>query len=416
MANKKVILSNGDGRITFTDPATISIDDTTDNLNIKHLSSSADIQINSLPSGVQLLSASAGGVIGTVPVSTTVGGALLWNGTQWSGSSTLLQQYSGSAGGDLSGTYPSPQVVSVANIDSGVLPVEHGGTSLSIAEGNRSSKVVLKVSGSVNPVISGITGSSSNSGSVLTNVEGSWKFMPPAYAPDVRFYTYDGVTNTFTWTRPSGAKFARVILQGAGGGGGGNVSGVTEGGGGGSGGYTDIIIDISNIASVTVTTGLGGNGGIDNQTVASRTGQNGGITYFGVIASAGGGGGAVAGTGGAGGAGTTRTGYSGGATGAGAPTAYGMPSGGGAGSSGGTGGLIVNMIYNGNRNFGYNTTTDGLDISTNLILARGADGALTTSSPTPNRPGYGAGGGGARSSTVQRAGPGGHGYALIISW
>ena len=57
-----------------------------------------------------------------------------------------------------------------------------------------------------------------------------------------------------TWTKPSGIKTIRVIVVGAGGGGGDD----TNGSGGGAGGTGIKVIDVSSIASETVTIGTGG--------------------------------------------------------------------------------------------------------------------------------------------------------------
>ena len=85
-----------------------------------------------------------------------------------------------------------------------------------------------------------------------------------------------------TWNKPTGIRYVRVQLVGGGGGGGGH------GESGGAGGYAEKIIDVRNIASVTVTIGSGGGG-----VVYHNAGGNGGTTSFGSHLSGGGGYGAI---------------------------------------------------------------------------------------------------------------------------
>ena len=99
-----------------------------------------------------------------------------------------------------------------------------------------------------------------------------------------------------TWNKPTGIRYVRVQLVGGGGGGGGH------GESGGAGGYSEKIIDVRNISSVTVTIG-GGGGGVSYH----NAGGNGGTTSFGSHLSGAGGYGAVrhySHSGGAGGAGS----------------------------------------------------------------------------------------------------------------
>lgn len=86
---------------------------------------------------------------------------------------------------------------------------------------------------------------------------------------------------SFTWNRPSGCKKIVVRLVGAGGG----AAGYCESGG--SGGYSEKIIDVTNISSVAVTVGSGG-GNVGYYAAAG----NGGTTSFGTHCSASGGNGA----------------------------------------------------------------------------------------------------------------------------
>ena len=88
-------------------------------------------------------------------------------------------------------------------------------------------------------------------------------------------------TSSGTWNRPSGVRFIKVKLVAAGGGGGGH------GESGGAGGYSERVLDVTGISSVSVTIGGGGSG-----TYYSNAAGDGGGTSFGPYLSAGGGHGA----------------------------------------------------------------------------------------------------------------------------
>lgn len=88
-------------------------------------------------------------------------------------------------------------------------------------------------------------------------------------------------TSGGTWTRPSGIRFIHVLLVGGGGGGSGH------GESGAAGGYSERLIDVTSISSVSVTIGGGGSG-----TYYSSAGGNGATTSFGPYMSASGGHGA----------------------------------------------------------------------------------------------------------------------------
>lgn len=94
-----------------------------------------------------------------------------------------------------------------------------------------------------------------------------------------------------TWTRPTGCRFVRVLVVGGGGGGGGcgATNGTTQSAGGssaGGGGWSIKWIDVSAIASVTVTVGAAGAGG----PAGVNNGTSGGTSSFGAHCSATGGG------------------------------------------------------------------------------------------------------------------------------
>jgi hypothetical protein len=88
-------------------------------------------------------------------------------------------------------------------------------------------------------------------------------------------------TSGGTWTKPSGVRYVYVQVQAGGGGGSGH------GESGASGGYSEEIVDVTGVSSVSVSVGGGGGG-----TYYSNAGGNGGGSSFGPYLSAGGGHGA----------------------------------------------------------------------------------------------------------------------------
>jgi hypothetical protein len=133
-------------------------------------------------------------------------------------------------------------------------------------------------------------------------------------------------TGSGTWTKPSGVTKVIAKVVGGGGGAGGSVSaGASQSGG--AGGYTEEEIDVSAIASETVTIGAAGTGG-----VGANAGGDGGTSSFGSHCSA---------TGGTGGAHLATTGGDGG-TGSGGD--INMTGGAGSYSTGACGG---NSIFGG---------------------------------------------------------------------
>jgi hypothetical protein len=88
-------------------------------------------------------------------------------------------------------------------------------------------------------------------------------------------------TGSGTWSRPANVRYVKVQVQGAAGGGSGH------GEGGGAGGYSERILDVTGIPSVSVYIGGGGSG-----TYYSGAGGNGDYAGFGPYLSAGGGHGA----------------------------------------------------------------------------------------------------------------------------
>lgn len=118
-----------------------------------------------------------------------------------------------------------------------------------------------------------------------------------AKAPTMQVFTSSG-----TWTRPTGCKTIIVEVVGGGGGARGiNPATNSATGGGGGGGYSKKTIDVTSIASVSVTVGAAGTAGGINP---STNGGTGGTSSFGAHCSATGGAGSSGKGGGAGGVGS----------------------------------------------------------------------------------------------------------------
>ena len=100
-------------------------------------------------------------------------------------------------------------------------------------------------------------------------------------------------TTSGTWTRPTGCKYIKVTCIGGGGAGGGSAatsSNVSCGGSGGGGGASIEYIDVTSLASATVTVGAGGSGS------SGSAGGSGGTSSFGtgpLLQATGGSGGSV---------------------------------------------------------------------------------------------------------------------------
>ena len=428
MAKKSLILDNGDGRVAFSNTSSVSLDDGAgSNMSASYMTVGS-LKLSGVGVGQTKLLSASNGTFSTFPDGTVNGGAIAFDGSKWVTSSLLVQDYSGSAYGDLSGSYESGvQVKNISNVNTGILPVAFGGTGKSLAA---SQAYILKVSSSAGgtPVISAL---SASSGSIVTTYGGAWTAIPPGY-PDVRFYTSGSTGNTFTWNKPAGARFARVILQGAGGGGGGTKTGVI-GCGAGAGAFTDITLDVSSIASATITAGIGGVGGICTNTNAPTNGLSGGSSSFisgSINLLANGGSFGLAGTvfGLAGGAGGSAMSISSGGYsktgGAGAgnsvntkTTVYGIAGGGGNGNWTDLSGPIVVPIIN-STCFGYSITSDGIDISTINFKQAVFPDEYAANAVALN---YGVGGSSSRftaasDSVTHRSCKGGNGYVIVISW
>lgn len=96
------------------------------------------------------------------------------------------------------------------------------------------------------------------------------KSMVNTHAPSPAAPTMQVFTGSGTWTKPAGCRAVIVEVQGAGGGGGGaGTTGPRTGGNAGGGGYSRKLIDVSAIASATVTVGTGGAGNTGTSTGSS---------------------------------------------------------------------------------------------------------------------------------------------------
>lgn len=112
-------------------------------------------------------------------------------------------------------------------------------------------------------------------------------------------------TASGTFTVPAGVTKVKVRLVGAGAGGGATAGADTVGAPGGSGGYSEGLVDLTGVGTVTVTIGTAGTGGVAGGAAAT----NGGATTFGAYMT--GNGGNAGGTGGtaSGGSDLNLTGY-----------------------------------------------------------------------------------------------------------
>ena len=291
----------------------------------------------------------------------------------------------GSASGDLTGTYPAPTLAAVTTAQSNV------GSSTQIP--------VLSVDAKGR--ITSLSSVAAAAGSV-----------------DVQYFTTVG---TATWTKPANAKqvFVQLIGGGGGGGGGGKVASGTAcsgGSGGGGSGFTDVLFNATELpATVSVTVGGGGAGGAGASVIGTGSnGGGGGSSNFGTYARAqagsGGNGGNSAGGAAAGGSGQ----YNGNGGGAGNSGAAGSNGGyvsrGGSGGGGGGGISATPAVFNGGSGgFGMTTLVAGGTAGT-AGSAGGNGGAGNTTGVTSFFNASGGGGGGAGSGTTGGNGGAAAGY------
>ena len=164
-----------------------------------------------------------------------------------------------------------------------------------------------------------------------------------------------------TWNKPTGIRYVRVQIVGAGGGGGGH------GESGGAGGYSEKIIDVRSISSVAVTIGSGGGGVTYHQ-----AGGNGGTSSFGSHLSGAGGYGAV-----------RHFGHSGGGGGAGSGGNVNIHGGGGNGHSSNAAGVGGASYFGGCQLNVHHSYTNNSHTA-HSAFGTGGCGAYTTHGNTQN--------------------------------
>ena len=336
----------------------------------------------------------------------------------------------GAASGDLSGTYPAPEVIKLR------------GYSVSITSPSDNQAIIFNSSATA----------FQNSTLTIGTISGlSADLAAKAGTAIIQAFTSSG-----TWTKPTGAKSINVQLFGAGGGGGSGRKDTTAatvkcgGGGGGGGGFLNVNIPADQLASTElITIGAGGSGGAGvSSTSNGGAGIIGGSTSFNSVICVGG----VGGNGGTASAGQAGTGLLQANSGAGASVSGGtgvsgnpasvsvvMQIGGAGGGSGGgnsvgnigSGGGAGGRSNVGNLNGGAAGSSSGgaggtgIDNSTNIFYVGsgggGGGGGFAVSGGAGGDGGFPAGGGGGGGATTSggssgAGGAGQNGFAIITTY
>jgi hypothetical protein len=129
------------------------------------------------------------------------------------------------------------------------------------------------MSGSTPAILPSQTG---NSGRILTTTGSTPQWT--SVSGNQNLFSIQVFTSGGTWNKPSGVRFIKVQVIGGGGGGSGH------GESGGSGGYSERVIDVQSVSSVSVSVS-----GEVNGTYYANAGDNGGTSSFGSYCSASGG-------------------------------------------------------------------------------------------------------------------------------
>lgn len=163
---------------------------------------------------------------------------------------------------------------------------------------------VITIDPNLSELVDGATTKAlSGEAAVLVVCTGSaWKTVGQSAGSDGELRNVRVYTSGATWTKPTGLKRVRVIVQAGGGGGGGGNTSSAIGGGGGAGAWGARAIEAASLsATETVTVGAAGVG------QSSAGGTSGGTSSFGTLLSCTGGGGGQGGTSSGGGSGGTAT-------------------------------------------------------------------------------------------------------------
>jgi hypothetical protein len=367
------------------------------------------------------------------------------NGTAWT---TVNVATSGTATGDLSGSYPGPTVaklngVTISNAPTTGQALLATGTTAAAWSTFSAGVTIDTTSADIQPL-----GTKSYGNPATGLAADSGHVHPTPTAPDIQVFSANG-----TWNKVAGVQTVQLMMIGSGGGGGGghrgpSTSAACGGGGGGGGGLLIRQFAAADLpTSVTVTIGAGGASGGAATSDASNGGNGGGggYTYFVGYASLIGGGAGNGGTTSAGAAGAVGPGSSVGGIGAAASTSGGAGLGGqpgaGGGGGGSGGGLVITTPVatlggaggyswsSWNSNVGVVGAVDSTSPTAGTLptvkgnpSCGGAGGCSSTTTVAQNGAtayiGGGGGGGGAsvNGNNSGAGGVGGPGYVMVISY